>query len=164
VSDQVQDETETPSPYDVAVERTKRSLARNPQISAADFFVRFLEPLLEEIRSEYAGSLEAIEETLESLDIPDEDALEQAKQLILMLGNLVDNTFARVGWIDATGTTEQMPADIEKAFRQAADETRSFFERLAELEDEEDDEDEEEEADEEAEAEANAGAAEGAEA
>ena len=162
MSDQVQDETETPSPYDVAVERTKRSLARNPQISAADFFVRFLEPLLQEIRAEYTDSLEAIEETLESLDIPDEDALEQAKQLILMLGNLVDNTFARVGWIDAKGTTEQIPADIEKAFRQAAGETRSFFERLAELEDEEDDEDEdeEEEADEEAEAEANAGAAE----
>ena len=159
MSDQVQEEeVETPSPYDVAVERTKRSLARNPQISAADFFVRFLEPLLQEIRAEYTDSLEAIEETLESLDIPDEDALEQAKQLILMLGNLVDNTFARVGWIDATGTTEQMPADIGKAFRQAAGETRSFFERLAELEDEEDDEDEE--ADEEAEAEADAGAAE----
>lgn len=157
MSDQVQDETETPSPYEVAVERTKRSLARNPQISAADFFVRFLEPLLEEIRSEYAGSLEAIEETLENLDLPDEDTLEQAKQLILMLGNLVDNTFARVGWISPQGPTDQMPADIEKAFRQAAGETRSFFERLAELEDEDD---EDEEADEEAEAEANAGAAE----
>ena len=161
MSDQVQDETETPSPYDVAVERTKRSLARNPQISAADFFVRFLEPLLEEIRSEYAGSLEAIEETLENLDLPDEDTLEQAKQLILMLGNLVDNTFARVGWISPKGPTDQMPADIEKAFRQAAGETRSFFERLAELEDEEDeDEDEDEDEEEEAEAEANAGAAE----
>jgi hypothetical protein len=38
-----------------------------------------------------------------------------------------------------------MPADIEKAFRQAAGETRSFFERLAELEDEEDEDEDEEE-------------------
>lgn len=142
-----QTEIETPAPYDVAVERTKKALTRNPQISAADFFVRFLEPLLAELRSEYADQLEEIGETLDALDLPDEDITEQAKQLVLLLGNLVDNTFARVGWTNAQGPTEEMPLDIREAFQQAADETRSFFERLAELEDEEDEDEDEEEAD-----------------
>jgi hypothetical protein len=55
-----------------------------------------------------------------------------------MLGNLIDNTFARVQWTGPQGPTESMPADIEQAFRLAAGETRAFFERLAELEDDED--------------------------
>lgn len=148
MTDQQQDEAETPAPYDVAIERTKKALARNPQISAADFFVRFLEPLLGELRAEYSEQIEEIDETLDALDIPDEDALEQAKQLILMLGNLVDNTFARIGWTDAQGATEQMPFDVRQAFQQATVETRSFFERLAELEDEDDADDEEDAEDE----------------
>lgn len=152
MTDQQADETETPAPFDVAVERTKKALTRNPQITAADFFVRFLEPLLNELRAEYSTQIEDIDEQLESLDLPDEDVLEQAKQLILMLGNLVDNTFARIGWTNAQGATEQMPLDIQQAFRLAAGETRSFFERLAELEDEDDEEDDEDgEADEEGE-------------
>ena len=143
-----QDEIETPAPYDVAIERTKKALARNPQISAADFFVRFLEPLLGELRAEYADQLDEIGETLDALDLPDEEVTEQAKQLVLMLGNLVDNTFSRIGWTGPQGPTEEMPPDIRKAFQQAAAETRAFFERLAELEDEED-EDEDEESEEE---------------
>jgi hypothetical protein len=127
-----------PAPYDVAIERTKKALARNPQISAVDLFTRFLEPLLGELRAEYAEQLEEINETLDALDVPDEDVLEQAKQLVLMLGNLIDNTFARVQWTGPQGPTESMPADIEQAFRLAAGETRAFFERLAELEDDED--------------------------
>ncbi len=142
-----QTETEAPAPYDVAVERTKKALARNPQISTADFFVRFLEPLLGELRAEYADQLEEIEEVLEALDVPDEDITEQAKQLVLLLGNLVDNTFARVGWTNAQGPTENMPLDIRQAFQQAAGETRAFFERLAELEEDDDDADDEDDAD-----------------
>jgi hypothetical protein len=142
-----QNEPETPAPYDIAIERTKKALARNPQISAADFFVRFLEPLLGELRSEYTEQLDEIEETLDVLNLPDEDVTEQAKQLVLILGNLIDNTFARIGWTGAQGPTEEMPADIRRAFQQAAGETRAFFERLAELDEEED---EDEEADEEA--------------
>jgi hypothetical protein len=134
------DEDETPAPFDVAVERTKKALAKNPQINAHDLFVRFLEPLLGELRAEYADQLDEISEALEGLELPDEDVLEQAKQLVLMLGNLVDNTFARVGWTGPQGPTESMPPDIQQAFRLAAGETRSFFERLAELE--EDDEEE----------------------
>jgi hypothetical protein len=130
---------DAPLPFDVAVERTKKALARNPQINGHDLFVRFLEPLLAELRAEYTDQLEDIEDTLENLDVPDEDVLEQAKQLILMLGNLVDNTFARVGWTGPQGPTENMPPDIQQAFRLAAGETRSFFERLAELEDDGDD-------------------------
>jgi hypothetical protein len=146
----------TPAPYDVAVERTKKALARNPQINAADLFTRFLEPLLAELRAEYSEHTEQIEEineALDALDLPEEEVLEQAKQLILMLGNLVDNTFARVGWTGPQGPTEEMPADIEQAFRLAAGETRAFFERLAELEDDEDTEEEDEEEDEEEEGE-----------
>ena len=140
-----QEEAEAPAPFDVAVERTKKALARNPQINAHDLFVRFLEPLLGELRAEYADQLDEISETLENLDLPDEDVIEQAKQLILMLGNLVDNTFARVGWTGPQGPTENMPPDIQQAFRLAAGETRSFFERLAELDEEDDEEEEEEE-------------------
>lgn len=130
--------TPAPAPYDVAIERTKKALARNPQISAVDLFTRFLEPLLGELRAEYAEQLEEINETLDALDVPDEDVLEQAKQLVLILGNLIDNTFARVQWTGPQGPTENMPPDIEQAFRLAAGETRAFFERLAELEDDED--------------------------
>lgn len=137
-----------PAPFDVAVERTKKALARNPQINAHDLFVRFLEPLLGELRAEYADQLDEISDTLEALDLPDEDVLEQAKQLILMLGNLVDNTFSRVGWTGPQGPTENMPPDIQQAFRLAAGETRSFFERLAELEEDEDDSDDEDDGDE----------------
>ena len=144
-----QEEAEAPAPFDVAVERTKKALARNPQINAHDLFVRFLEPLLGELRAEYADQLDEISETLENLDLPDEDVIEQAKQLILMLGNLVDNTFARVGWTGPQGPTENMPPDIQQAFRLAAGETRSFFERLAELDEEDDEEEEEEEEEEE---------------
>lgn len=141
-NEQQQEESEAPMPYDVAVERTKKALARNPQINAHDLFVRFLEPLLNELRAEYTDQLEDIGETLDNLDVPEEDVLESAKQLILMLGNLVDNTFARVGWTGAQGPTENMPLDIQQAFRQAAGETRAFFERLAELEAEGDDDEE----------------------
>jgi hypothetical protein len=148
---------ETPATYDVAIERTKKALARNPQISAADFFVRFLEPLLGEIRAEYSEQLEDINDTLDALDVPDENITEQAKQLVLMLGNLIDNTFARVGWTGPQGPTKDMPADIEQAFRLAAGETRSFFERLASIE--EDDEDDEDDEDEEDEDDADEGAA-----
>ena len=144
-----QEEAETPAAFDIAVERTKKALARNPQINAHDLFVRFLEPLLGELRAEYADQLDEISETLENLDLPDEDVLEQAKQLILMLGNLVDNPFARVGWTGPPGPTENMPPDIQQAFRLAAGETRSFFERLAELDEEGDEEEEEGEDDEE---------------
>lgn len=136
-----------PAPYDVAIERTKKALARNPQISAVDLFTRFLEPLLGELRAEYAEQLEEINETLDALDVPDEDVLEQAKQLVLMLGNLIDNTFARVQWTGPQGPTENMPPDIEQAFRLAAGETRAFFERLAELEDDEDTDEEDDEED-----------------
>jgi hypothetical protein len=150
---------ETPAPYDVAIERTKKALARNPQISAADFFVRFLEPLLGELRAEYSEQLEDINDTLDTLDVPDENITEQAKQLVLMLGNLIDNTFARVGWTGPQGPTEDMPADIEQAFRLAAGETRSFFERLASIEEDDEDEDDEDEAEAEADADADEGAA-----
>lgn len=153
-----QEEAEAPAPFDVAVERTKKALARNPQINAHDLFVRFLEPLLGELRAEYADQLDEISDTLEALDVPDEDVLEQAKQLILMLGNLVDNTFARVGWTGPQGPTENMPPDIQQAFRLAAGETRAFFERLAELE-EEDGEDDGEDDEEEGEDEGNEGEA-----
>lgn len=146
-----------PAPFDVAVERTKKALARNPQINAHDLFVRFLEPLLGELRAEYADQLDEISETLEALDLPDEDVLEHAKQLILMLGNLIDNSFARVGWTGPKGPTENMPPDIQQAFRIATGETRAFFERLAELEADEDDgdgDDEDESEDDESEAKA----------
>jgi hypothetical protein len=141
--------------FDVAVERTKKALARNPQISAADLLTRFVLPLLGEMRSEYTSmldeygdQLDEINEALDTLDVPDEDMLEQAKQLVLMLGNLVDNTFARVGWTGSQGATENMPPDIRQAFQQAAGETRAFFERLAELEEDDEDQDEEEEGEE----------------
>ena len=146
-NEQIEEEAEAsaPAPFDIAVERTKKALARNPQINAHDLFVRFLEPLLGELRAEYADQLDEIGETLDNLDLPDEDVTEQAKQLVLMLGNLVDNTFARVGWTGPQGATENMPPDIRQAFQQAAGETRAFFERLAELEEEDEDGDEDEE-------------------
>ena len=134
--------------YDVAIERTKKALSRNPQISASDLFTRFIEPLLGELRAEYSEQLEDISEVLETLEIPDEDVLDQAKTLILMLGNLIDNTFVRAGWVNQQGVTEKMPMDIRQAFQQATTETRAFFERLAELEDEEDEDDEDDEDDE----------------
>jgi hypothetical protein len=144
-------EADVPAAFDVAIERTKKALAKNPQISAHDLFVRFLEPLLGELRSEYATQLDEINEALDDMELPDEDVLEQAKQLILMLGNLVDNTFARVGWTGPKGPTENMPPDVQQAFRLAAGETRAFFERLAELEDEEDEDEDDEQEDDEAE-------------
>jgi hypothetical protein len=157
VTDQQEDsESSTPAPFDVAVERTRKALARNPQINANDLFVRFLEPLLAELRAEYSVQLDEIEETLDTLDLPDEDVLEQAKQLILMLGNLVDNTFSRIGWTNSQGATDQMPFDVRQAFQQATVETRAFFERLVELEEEDDEEDEDDEGDEEGEEEGDA--------
>ena len=63
-------------------------------------------------------------------------------------GNLIDNPFARLKWTGPQGPTESMPPDIEQAFRLAAGETRAFFERLAELEDDEDEDEEDEGGDE----------------
>lgn len=147
------EDTQEPGRFDVALERTKKALSRNPQISAADLFTRFIEPLFGELRGELSGQLDGIEEVLSTLELPDEDIVEQAKQLVLMLGNLIDNTFMRAGWINEQGMTEKMPIDIRQAFQQATAETRLFFERLAEVEaagddDEEDEDGDEDEADE----------------
>lgn len=158
-----QEDTQEPGRFDVALERTKKALSRNPQITAADLFTRFIEPLFGELRSEYSSQLEDIEEAISTLELPDEDIVEQAKQLILMLGNLIDNTFMRAGWLNDQGMTEKMPIDIRQAFQQATAETRLFFERAAELEaeadgsdeDGDDDEDGEEDGDEGEEGEGN---------
>lgn len=140
---------EEQAPFDVAIERTKKALSKNPQISAADLFTRFVEPLLGELRSEYSEQLADVMEVVETLELPDEDVVDQAKNLVLLLGNLIDNTFVRAGWVNQQGVTEKMPPDIRQAFQQATAETRAFFERLAEMDAEDDEDDEEEEDDEE---------------
>lgn len=148
-----QEDTQEQSRFDVALERTKKALSRNPAISASDLFTRFIEPLFGELRNEYSSQLEDIEEAISTLELPEEDVVEQAKQLVLMLGNLIDNTFVRIGWINEQGMTDKMPIDLKNAFQQATTETRMFFERLAEIEaedsDEDDDADDDDDADEE---------------
>lgn len=129
-------EADEKSPYDLRVDNVKKSLERRGKtavIPSREVIEYYVMPLLDELRAEYSEGFAFVQDQLDRLDIPDEDValLKRGKDLILMLGNLMDHTVRQVGWVKDGQLSVDFPAHLRTAYEQVIVDVKSWSEDFA---------------------------------
>jgi hypothetical protein len=141
------------------VTKTKATLKKHPNMSAADVMIGFTIPMLEDIRKDHKETREAVEDLWDYIgELPEGPLLEEVEQMFLGLSGFLDQVLLRAGWLAQTGPTDLFPRDMRDQFIALARQLGETQERVAkarvlaeggddEDEDEDDDDDDGDDAD-----------------
>lgn len=130
------------------VDGAMEALSKHYKADSPDQKLRFLiknmiHPLLDLMRKEYIGGLSYLEDEIEDVASGDasEEFTEQTRRTVAVLGQVLDATWARVGWLNDKGITDSAPKDLQEALKAATALVSELLERAAAEDEDEDDDD-----------------------